>query len=396
MKRTLKDIEVKDKKVLVRADLNVPLKLGCPSIVSNEHRLRQTIPTIQYLLDRKSKVILCSHLGRPEGKTVSELSMAPIGVRLSELLSVPVTVLDDCIGPLVDEAVNRMSPGDVILLENLRFHPGEEANDPQFAQNLASIAEVFIMDAFGAAHRAHASTAGITKYLPSAAGFLLHQELQYIGNALESGKAPVGALLGGAKVSGKILLLENMLERVDCICIGGAMASTFLKARGYDIGASIVEKDRLGFAKKFLTLAEANRVNVLLPNDLVVAQNLGLNPGRYATVDLHQVPPGYHVGDIGPATADSFLRSLMECNTIIWNGPMGVFESPVFRSGTETIARSIAEMDATTIIGGGSTAEAVEELGLSDKMSHVSTGGGASLELLEGKELPGIATIPDK
>ena len=396
VKRTLSDIDVKQRRVLVRVDFNVPVEQGLEVSVCSDHRIRQTLPTIQYLRDQGSRVILCSHLGRPNGKVVEGLRMAPVGQRLAKLLSAPVQVLDDCIGLSVHEAVRRMAQGDVVLLENLRFYPGEEANDPQFARSLASLADIFVSDAFAVAHRAHASIIGVPQYLPAAAGLLLQQEMEHLAKAVGRGQGPVGALLGGAKVSGKMLLLENMLGKVDHICIGGTMASTFLKGQGHDMGASEVEEDHLEFAERFLRDATAKGVEVLLPEDLVVGERVGLDPGRCLTVGARQVPPGYHVGDVGPETASSFVESLKRCKTIIWNGPVGVFEYPAFRSGTETLAKAIASMKAITIVGGGSTVEAVEALGLSEKMTHVSTGGGATLEFLEGKELPGIAALPDK
>ena len=395
-KLTLKDADVRNKKVLVRVDFNVPIEQGGNSIAAYDHRLRQTLPTIQYLRGQASKSILCSHLGRPGGKVVEELRMAPVGERLSELLETSVLVLDDCVGSSVHEAVNQMAPGEVVLLENLRFHRGEEANDSEFARALASLAEVFVMDAFAVAHRAHASTVGVPQHLPAVAGHLLQREMDYLGRALEASERPVGALLGGAKVSDKLTLLENLVEKVDRICIGGAMACTFLRARGHQMGASHTEDDRLEFVASFMEQAQARGVQVLLPQDLVVADTLALGTCQSHTVPVHEVPPGWYAVDIGPQTALDFGESLKQCRTIIWNGPVGVFEHPAFRLGTQVVANAIAATDAITIVGGGSTVEAVEALGLADKMSHVSTGGGAALQFLEGKMLPGIAALPDK
>jgi phosphoglycerate kinase len=395
-KRTLDDINVMDKRVLVRVDFNVPIEQGIETLASYDHRLRATLPTIQRLLDQGCKVILCSHLGRPRGKVAEELRMAPVAERLSLLLSRPVKSLEDCIGPEVEAAVARMSPGDIIMLENLRFHPGEEQNDPDFAKALASLAEVFVMDAFAVAHRAHASTVGVPQYLPSAAGLLVQQEVELMGRALESPSRPLAALLGGAKVSDKILVLENLLDRVDRLFLGGGMAVIFLKAMGHPTGDSQVEEDRLEFASQLLKRASDKGISVHLPQDVIVSEEFKADSPQVRGVPVDQVPDGWYIMDIGPGSVDDFVAGLRECKTVIWNGPMGVFEFTAFSEGTRQIGQALASMEATTVVGGGSTAEAVEELGLMDKMTHVSTGGGASLEFMEGKELPGIAALPDK
>ena len=395
-KLTLGDINVRDKRVLVRVDFNVPIEQGIETLASYDHRLRATLPTIQRLLDQGCKVILCSHLGRPRGKVSEELRMAPVAERLSLLLSRPVKSLEDCIGPEVEAAVARMSPGDIIMLENLRFHPGEEQNDPDFAKALASLAEVFVMDAFAVAHRAHASTVGVPQYLPSAAGLLVQQEVELMGRALESPSRPLAALLGGAKVSDKILVLENLLDRVDRLFLGGGMAVIFLKAMGHPTGDSRVEEDRLEFASQLLKRASDKGISVHLPQDVIVSEEFKADSPQVRGVPADQVPDGWYIMDVGPRSVDDFVAGLRECKTVIWNGPMGVFEFQAFSEGTRQIGRALASMEATTVVGGGSTAEAVEELGLMNKMTHVSTGGGASLEFMEGKELPGIAALPDK
>ncbi|MCH8298877.1 MAG: phosphoglycerate kinase [Chloroflexi bacterium] len=395
-KRRLDQLDVAGKKVLVRVDFNVPIGQGIEGISLYDQRLRATLPTIQYLVDQGSKIILCSHLGRPNGEIVEELRLAPVGGRLAMLLERPVKCLPEVIGPAVAGAVSQMSPGDIILLENLRFHPGEEQNDGVFACELADTVDCFVMDAFAVAHRAHASTEGITKFLPSAMGLLLQKEVEAMGRALESPEKPLAALLGGAKVSDKILLLDNLLGKLDHLFIGGGMCVTFLNALGFLTGASKVEEDRLDFARQIMDRAEAANIKVHLPDDVVIANEFAADPGDTDVVNVGDVPDGWYIMDIAPSSAQDFAEALSRCKTIIWNGPMGVFEMPKFSHGTRTVAEAIAGLSGvTTVVGGGSTAEAVEELGLVDKMSHVSTGGGASLEFLEGKELPGIAALAD-
>ena len=394
-KRGLTGLDVAGKRVLVRVDFNIPIEQGIEAIASYDQRLRATLPTIHYLLERDCRVILCSHLGRPGGKVTEELRLAPVGDRLGFLLDRPVKSLDDCVGPGVATAVADMAPGDVVLLENLRFHPGEEKNDSQFSRDLAAISDRFVMDAFAVAHRAHASTVGLPKLLPSAMGLLVQREVESMGRALESPERPLAALLGGAKVSDKILVLENLLDKLDHIFIGGGMCVTFLKALGVNTGASSVETDRLDFVKELMERAEQRNIQVHLPGDLVVADRFG-DDGEVKTVASGQVPDDWFIMDVGDDTAKQFARELAACRTVIWNGPMGVFEIPRFSQGTKVVAQGIAEAEGvTTVVGGGSTAEAVEEMGLMDRMTHVSTGGGASLEFLEGKELPGIAALPD-
>ena len=394
-KRGLTGLDVAGKRVLVRVDFNIPIEQGIEAIASYDQRLRATLPTIHYLLERDCRVILCSHLGRPGGKVTEELRLAPVGDRLGFLLDRPVNSLDDCVGPGVATAVADMAPGDVVLLENLRFHPGEEKDDPGFSRDLAAIADCFVMDAFAVAHRAHASTVGLPKLLPSAMGLLVQREVESMGRALESPERPLAALLGGAKVSDKILVLENLLDKLDHIFIGGGMCVTFLKALGTNTGASSVETDRLDFAKELMERAQQRNIQVHLPGDLVIADCFG-DYGEVKTVASGQVPDDWFIMDVGDDTAKQFARELAACRTVIWNGPMGVFEIPRFSQGTKVVAQGIADAEGvTTVVGGGSTAEAVEEMGLMDRMTHVSTGGGASLEFLEGKELPGIAALPD-
>ena len=388
-KKTVKDINVTGKRVLVRVDFNVPLAEGK---VADDTRLRAALPTIQYLLDQGAKVILMSHLGRPKGKVVEELRMDPVAERLSELLGRPVRKLDDCVGDAVKAAVAEMRPGDVILLENTRFHPEERKNDPQFAKKLAELADVFVNDAFGTAHRAHASTVGVAQYLPAVAGLLMEKELNFLGKALESPERPFVALLGGAKISDKIGVIENLLTRVDALLIGGGMANTFLKAQGYEVGQSLVEDESLGVAKELLERAGEK---LALPVDAVVADRFAADAASKA-VSVDEVPPDWRILDIGPRTVELFKEKLAEARTVVWNGPLGVFEFPKFAAGTEAIARFLADLEATTIIGGGDVVAAVRRAGVADRITHVSTGGGAALEFLEGKELPGVAALLGK
>jgi len=392
----LSDLAVNDKRVLVRVDFNVPIEQGVEAMASYDQRLRSTLPTIHYLLQRQCRVILCSHLGRPGGKVDESLRLAPVGNRLAVLLTHPVQSLNDCIGQEVEAVAAAMQPGDIVLLENLRFHPGEEKNDPGLARALASLADCFVMDAFAVAHRAHASTVGVPKYLPSAMGLLLGREVEMLGQALEAPRRPLAALMGGAKVSDKILVLENLLNKLDHLFIGGGMAVTFLHSLGHPTGASSVETDKLEFAQDILRRAKSHSIKVHLPTDLVVASQFAADPPALKTVAVDQVPEGWFIMDVGMETARQFAAGLRGCRTILWNGPMGVFEMPRFSQGTSAVAKAIAELnEATSMVGGGSTAEAVEQLGLMDRMTHVSTGGGASLEFLEGKELPGIAALPE-
>ena len=382
--------------MLVRVDFNVPIDQGIEGISLYDQRLRATLPTINYLVEQGSKVVLCSHLGRPKGEVVEELRLAPVGDRLAFLLERPVKSLPEITGPMVSDAIAAMAPGDVVLLENLRFNPGEEQNDEAFACELSDSVDCFVNDAFAVCHRAHASTAGITKFLPSAMGLLVQREVTEMGKALENPDKPLAALMGGAKVSDKILLLDNLLEDLDHLFIGGGMSVTFLNALGFLTGDSRIEEDRLEFARQIMERAKKSKTEVHLPDYVVIANEFKPDPSDIDVMHVGDVPDGWYIMDIAPSAAQEFSETLRKCKTIIWNGPMGVFEMPKFSKGTRTVAEAIAKLeDVTSVVGGGSTAEAIEELGLMDKMTHVSTGGGASLEFLEGKELPGIAALPE-
>ena len=395
-KRTLGQLDVSGKRVLVRVDFNVPIDQGIEGISLYDQRLRATLPTINYLVEQGSKVVLCSHLGRPKGEVVEELRLAPVGDRLAFLLERPVKSLPEITGPMVSDAIAAMAPGDVLLLENLRFNPGEEQNDEAFACELSDSVDCFVNDAFAVCHRAHASTAGITKFLPSAMGLLVQREVTEMGKALENPDKPLAALMGGAKVSDKILLLDNLLEDLDHLFIGGGMCVTFLNALGFLTGDSRIEEDRLEFARQIMERAKKSKTEVHLPDYVVIANEFKPDPSDIDVMHVGDVPDGWYIMDIAPSAAQEFSETLRKCKTIIWNGPMGVFEMPKFSKGTRTVAEAIAKLeDVTSVVGGGSTAEAIEELGLMDKMTHVSTGGGASLEFLEGKELPGIAALPE-
>jgi len=393
-KKSVRDIDVKGKRVLLRVDLNVPLDPETGEI-SDETRVRAVLPTIKYLVDNGAKLILCSHFGRPDGKVVDGLRLAPVGERLSRVLGLPVQTARDCVGPEVEAAAKRLREGEILLLENLRFHPEEEQNDPGFAQALARLADVYVNDAFGTAHRAHASTAGVADYLPAVAGLLMERELKFMGKALDEPERPVAAIIGGAKISDKIGVLEHLMERVDSLLIAGGMGSTFLKALKYGVGQSAVEENKLDLAQWLVEKAAERGVHLLLPADVVVADRFA-SDARSKVVSITGVPSGWYVMDIGPQTIELFEAKLRKSKTIIWNGPVGVFEFDKFAKGTEAIAHLLSGLEATTIIGGGSTAEVVQEMGLADKMTHVSTGGGASLKILEGKTLPGVAVLLDK
>jgi phosphoglycerate kinase len=389
-KKTVRDVDVKGKRVLVRVDFNVPLAEG---VVTDDTRIRASLPTLQYLLDQDATLILCSHLGRPKGKVVDTLKMDPAAHRLAELLDRPVTKLDDCIGPGVEAAVQAARPGAVIVLENTRFHPGEKANDPAFAAQLAALADLYVNDAFGSAHRAHASTEGVTHYLPAVAGYLMEKELEFLGGALAWPQKPFVAILGGAKISDKIGVIENLLDQVDAFLIGGGMANTFLKADGYDVAESLVEDDSLDTARD---LIERGGNRLVLPVDVTVADRFDADAFSQV-VTVAGVPPRWRILDIGPRTLELFQERLAGARTVVWNGPMGVFEFEKFAQGTEAVARMLAALpEATTIIGGGDSAAAVKRTGLAGKMSHISTGGGASLEFLEGQTLPGVAALLDR
>jgi len=393
-KKTVKDIEVKGKRILVRVDFNVPLDINTGGI-SDDSRIRASLPTIKYLVDHKAKVILCSHLGRPKGKVVEELRIAPIAQRLSQLIGLPISAVPDCVGQEVGSRVEALKEGGILFLENVRFHPEEEANEPFFAQELARLADIYVNDAFSTAHRAHASTIGVAKYLPAVAGLLMEKELKAMENLLHAPKRPFACLIGGAKVSDKMGLLQNMLKRVDILLVGGGMAATFLKAQGYKVGRSLVEEDKLSLAKQLLQEAGEWKVSLLLPTDVVVAE--GIEAGASTKiVPITNMPPSAIAVDIGPRTIELFCNELRRCCTIVWNGPMGIYEIPQFAQGTKSLANFLSTLNATTVIGGGSSAEVVQEMGLTHKMTHVSTGGGASLRFLEGVVLPGVEVLQDK
>lgn len=391
-KKSMKDFNLKGKRVLIRVDFNVPLDENLN--ITDDTRIRASIPTIKYILDKGGSVILMSHLGRPDGQVKESMRLTPVAKRLKELLKRDVKKLNDCVGSEVKEAVAKMKPGDVVLLENLRFHKEEEKNDPQFAKGLASLGDIFVNDAFGTCHRAHASTAGITKYLPSASGFLVEKEIQYFERLLEKPEKPYVAILGGAKVSDKIEVFKKLMENCDTILVGGAMAYTFLKSKGIGVGNSKLERDKVGLAREILDKAEGRGVNIILPLDHVVADRLDKNASVKEVGQ--QIPDGWIGLDIGKATIKKFKDILSTAKTVVWNGPVGYFEIDRFERGTKELAMFLADSEATTVIGGGDTAAAVAQLGLDGKMSHISTGGGASLEYLEGKVLPGIAALTDK
>ncbi|MFH0732419.1 MAG: phosphoglycerate kinase [Candidatus Omnitrophota bacterium] len=392
-KKTVKDVNLKGKRVLMRADFNVPLDEN--NNITDDIRIKAAMPTMEYILQQDAKLILMSHLGRPKGETKDGLSLAPVATRLEELLGRPVKKLNDCIGQQVQEAVNKMQAGDVILLENLRFHKEETKNDPEFAKQLASLADVFVNDAFGTCHRAHASTEGVTHHLESVAGFLVEKEIEYFQKIVTLPDKPFVLILGGAKVSDKIPVIENMLSKVNTILIGGAMAYTFLKQLGVNIGSSKYEEEVANLSKVTLDKAKIMEVEVVLPVDHIVCDNID-EPKIIKTTDKADIDEGFIAVDIGPQTVKLFKDKLRGARTIVWNGPMGIFEKDEFAKGTKAIAEALVNSGATTVIGGGDSAAAVSKFNLDDKMSHISTGGGASLEYLEGKILPGIAALTDK
>jgi phosphoglycerate kinase len=392
-KKTVKDIDVAGKRVFLRVDFNVPMdKAG---FISDDSRIKACLPTIKYLLDHDARVIICSHLGRPDGKVVESLRLTPVARRLSELLGKPVETLKQCIGPEVEDAIDRLRDGGVMLLENIRFHPEEEANEPNFAKALSQLADVFVNDTFGASHRAHASVVGVAKHLPAVSGFLMEKEIEALSGALENPKRPFAAMIGGAKVNSKLAVLENIINKVDALLIGGGMAATFLKSMGYGVGNSMVENDRLDYVHQLMEKAKSKGTKLLLPRDSLVAEKLEAGAST-KTVLVTKIPDAWTIADIGPDTIREFSAELKKCKTVVWNGPVGVFEIPKFANGTHSMIKVLADLEATTVIGGGSTAEAVIKMGLADKMTHVSTGGGASLEFLEGKVLPGVAVLQDK
>ena len=392
-KLSVEDLELKGKRTLIREDFNVPLD---GKEIADDTRIRSALPTINHVVKCGGKAILMSHLGRPKGKCLPELSLAPVAKRLRDLLGKDVAMAPDCVGDEVEAIVSKMEEGDVVLLENLRFHAEEEGNDPDFARKLAGLADVYVNDAFGAAHRAHASTAGVTKYVSqAAAGFLMQKEINYLEGAVESPDRPFVAILGGAKVSDKIGVIENLLEKADAIIIGGAMAYTFLKAKGRRVGDSLVEDDKLGLAKELLKKSLDLDVPLFLPIDHVIADRFAPD-ANVKTVGRGGIPDGWEGMDIGPATVEKYRGVLEDARTIVWNGPVGVFEFDAFAKGSSAIAKILAESSATTIVGGGDCVAAVQQSGYADKITHISTGGGASLELMEGKELPGIVALSDR
>jgi len=393
-KLTIRDIEVSGKRVLVRVDFNVPLDEETGAI-TDDSRIRATLPTINYLIDRGARVILCSHLGRPKGRVVEKLRLAIVAQRLSQILGQTVEVDTDSIGPEVEKAVGNLKAGKVLLLENIRFHPEEEANDVPFAQALARLADIYVNDAFGASHRAHASIVSVANYLPAVAGLLVEKETKVLEGILANPGHPFAELAGGAKVSDKISVLENTMDKVDSLLIGGSMAATFLKAKGYEVGLSLVENDKLELAAKLMREEAQQGVHLMLPVDVVVADKLSAE-AEVKTVSIEDVPPDWRIVDIGPQTISNFSEELRRCKTIFWNGPMGIYEIAQFARGTQAMARLLASIEATTIIGGGSTAEVVTEMKLADKMTFVSTGGGASLRFLGGETLPGVEALLNK
>jgi len=395
-KKTIRDIDVAGKRVLVRVDFNVPL--DAERHITDDTRITAALPTIQYLLDHRAAVILMSHLGRPKGKAVDTMRLTPVAQHLSALLDKPVQMASDCIGPAVEALAKNLQPGHVLLLENLRFHNEEEQNDAEFARQLASLGELYVNDAFGTAHRAHASTEGVTHYMPGVAGFLMEKEINYLGGALENPRRPFAAIIGGAKVSDKIAVLERLISMVDILLIGGGMANTFLKAEGYEIGDSLFEEGKVDVAKELITKARQRGLKLLLPTDVTIADRFAAD-ATHKVVASTEVSPGWRIMDIGPESIAAFRQALEGAQTIVWNGTLGVAEMPPFAKGSDAIIEILAERTgagATTIIGGGDSAAAVDQAGAADKMSHVSTGGGVSLEFLEGRVLPGVAALQDK
>jgi phosphoglycerate kinase len=393
-KMTIRDIEVTGKRVLVRVDFNVPMDAKTGAI-TDDNRIRASLPTIKYLIERQARIILISHLGRPKGKIVNDLRLTPVAQRLSQILGQQVGVAVNCIGPEVEKSVETLKAGDVLLLENLRFHSDEETGSTEFAKALARLGDIFVNDAFGTSHRAHASIAGIAHYLPAVAGLLLEKEINTLGGILKSPAHPFISLFGGAKVSDKVSMLKNIMNKVDYVLIGGGMAATFLKAKSYEVGTSAVEVESISVAADLIEQAEKSGVKLVLPVDVVVTDELSNNASA-ETVPVDAIPPQKKIADIGPRTVEKFRLALLGSRTVFWNGPVGVEEISQFASGTQALAKMLPELDAQTIIGGGSTAEVIDAMGLSDKVAFVSTGGGASLKFLGGEELPGVVSLLDK
>ena len=388
-KKTIEDIDVTGKRVLVRVDFNVPIRDGK---VGDDTRIQAALPTLHYLLNHQATIILCSHLGRPKGEVKLEFSLKPVADHLSMVLGQPVKFVEDCIGPVAEQAVKELSLGDVLLLENTRFHAGEKKNDPAMAKQLAGLADLYVNDAFGSAHRAHASTEGVAHYLPSVAGYLMEKEIIYLGQAIANPARPFIVILGGAKISDKIGVIHNLLDKADQVMIGGGMANTFFKAQGYPVGDSLVEDDSLDIARELIKLADHR---LRLPVDVVIGDKFEADAER-VVMSMGPIPDGWRILDIGPETVKTFGKPISEAGTIAWNGPMGVFEFPRFAEGTIGLAKAIARSNATSIVGGGDSVAAVKNAGLADKITHISTGGGASLEMLEGKVLPGMAALEDR
>lgn len=391
-KQTIQDVIVAGKKVFVRVDFNVPMKDG---VITNDTRVRATLPTLNYLLEQGAALILGSHLGRPKGQRVAEFSLAPVAARLSELLGREVKLAPDCIGEEVAKMAADLKAGEVLLLENLRFHKEEEKNDPEFAKALASLADVAVNDAFGVSHRAHASVEGITNFIPAVAGYLMEKEIKFVGQAVANPTRPFVAIIGGAKVSDKIGVIDNLLTKVDTLIIGGGMANTFVAAQGYSVGKSLLEEDKIELAKTLIAKAKETGVNLLLPTDMVVADRFAAD-ADHKNVAIDAIPADWMALDIGTETAKAYAAALADAKTVVWNGPMGVFEMDAFAHGTTAVAKAVAASDATSVVGGGDSISALQKTGLSDQITHISTGGGASLEFLEGKVLPGIAALADK
>ena len=391
-KKTVRDLDVAGKKVLVRVDFNVPL--NDKGEITDDTRITASLPTIQYLLEQKAAVILMAHLGRPKGQVKPELSLAPVAKHLGKLLGKKILFAPDCVGEAAQAAASKLKPGHILLLENLRFHKEEEKNDMEFAEKLASLADLYVNDGFGVSHRAHASVEGVTYFLPAAAGFLLEKEIQYVGQAVTNPLHPFVAIIGGAKVSDKIGVISNLLDKVDTLLIGGGMANTFLAAQGYKMGKSLVEEDKLDLAEELLTKAKKNKVNMLLPTDLVMAAAFAPD-AEHVTEKVKNLNQAYMALDIGAETSKAYTEALADAKMIVWNGPMGVFEMDAFCKGTEAVAKAVAKSRATSIVGGGDSVAAIEKLGLAKRITHISTGGGASLEYLEGKVLPGVAALDD-
>lgn len=393
MKKMITDLAVDNKRVFVRADFNVPLDDACH--ITDDTRIQATLPTIKYLLEHQAKVILASHLGRPKGQVVDKYSLKPVAKRLEELLGIPVKMAPDCIGAATKAMADALKPGEVLLLENLRFHKEEEKNEPEFCRQLAELAELGVNDAFGVSHRAHASVAGITQFLPMAAGYLLEKEIHFIGGAVTNPAHPFAAIIGGAKVSDKIEVISNLLPKVDIMVIGGGMANTFIAAMGYGIGKSLVETDKIDLAKSLIAQAKTLGKQLLLPTDVVVAEAFAAD-AAHKVVSVDAVPADWQILDIGPQSQAAFAKALGAMKLIVWNGPMGVFEMEAFAHGTLAVAKAVAASQATSIVGGGDSVSAINKTGLADQISHISTGGGASLEYLEGKKLPGIESLAEK